>query len=427
MISRLAMGANTESCEPAATDIASRTATPRTTPKRGPVPRRRFQKGSFLRLGDSYYSMFYQDTKAPDGTLVTKQVKRCLGAVIDISERAARREHARIMEAVNQKRGSIAPVLHGQTFAEAVERWRTAIAPNLSPATVRPREYYLRGRILPRFGKINLADIGVHELQTFATELRGAVSGKTVFQILATIFGIMKYAAKCGARVPDVSFKDLELGTIARERPVAFFTRSQVGDIIGAAREPFKTLFAVAWFTGMRAGEILALTVDDLNFTDKTIRVNKSTDDSTRKVRQPKTKASIAQLPMPTALETHLRNYLMLWKPNPAGILFPTKDGTRSRSRDNVVRVGLKPVLKRLGLPMDNVGLHAFRHGLATQLAESSVPLTVLQSQLRHADVKTTLRVYSHVIPQTQRDAMEQVSPAPIVTNSITLLRRTSK
>ena len=38
-----------------------------------------------------------------------------------------------------------------------------------------------------------------------------------------------------------------------------------------------------------------------------------------------------------------------------------------------------------------------------------SVPLTVLQNQLRHADVKTTLRVYSHVIPQTQRDAMEQV------------------
>jgi hypothetical protein len=44
---------------------------------------------------------------------------------------------------------------------------------------------------------------------------------------------------------------------------------------------------------------------------------------------------------MPSGLETILRNYLMTWKPNAKGILFATKDGTRSRSRDNVVRVNL--------------------------------------------------------------------------------------
>lgn len=83
---------------------------------------------------------------------------------------------------------SIAPVLKGQTFAEAVNRWRAAIAPNLSPATVRPRESYLRTYIMPKFGKCGLAEIGVHELQTFVTELRSNVSSKTVFQILATVF-----------------------------------------------------------------------------------------------------------------------------------------------------------------------------------------------------------------------------------------------
>jgi integrase len=53
-------------------------------------------------------------------------------------------------------------------------------------------------------------------------------------------------------------------------------------------------------------------------------------------------------------------------------------------------------------------GVH--RHGLATELAEASVPLTVLQQQLRHADVKTTLRVYAHAIPESQRIAMEHAS-----------------
>jgi Oxidoreductase molybdopterin binding domain/Phage integrase family len=91
-----------------------------------------------------------------------------------------------------------------------------------------------------------------------------------------------------------------------------------------------------------------------------------------------------------------------------------------------VVRVGLKPVLRKLGISSTDTGLHAFRHGLATELAEASVPLTVLQSQLRHADVRTTLRVYSHVIPQSQRDAMERVGGQSLP-NSITLLKTGTK
>ena len=65
-------------------------------------------------------------------------------------------------------------------------------------------------------------------------------------------------------------------------------------------------------------------------------------------------------------------------------------------------------MLKKLGIST-NAGLHAFRHCLATELAEASVPIPVLQQQMRHADVKTTLKVYAHVIPQTQRDAMEHI------------------
>jgi len=83
---------------------------------------------------------------------------------------------------------------------------------------------------------------------------------------------------------------------------VPFFTRDEAMRIIEAAKEPYKTLFAVAWGTGMRAGEILALTRSDLDFERKTIRVNKSSDDKTREIRQPKTRNSVALLPLPSAL-----------------------------------------------------------------------------------------------------------------------------
>jgi integrase len=69
-----------------------------------------------------------------------------------------------------------------------------------------------------------------------------------------------------------------------------------------------------------------------------------------------------------------------------------------------------------LGIPGENVGLHAFRHGLAAELAESE-PITVLQAQMRHADVRTTLKVYAHVIPQSQRDSTERIARRSIGTN----------
>jgi integrase len=382
-------------------------ATPPSTGERGPVARRRFQKGCFVTEAGGFYSMFYVD----DAQGKTKRVKKFIGNLDQMSERAARRAHDQILQNVNQKRGSLAPVFKGQTFQDAVNNWRKAIAPNLSPATVRQRESHFKAHILPRFGRFATQEIDVHELQQFATDLRQSVSRKSVINILTTVFSTLEYAERCKIKVSGVKFSDIELGTRTEQTVVPFFTREQATRIVEEAQEPFKTLFALAWNTGLRAGELLALTVDDLDFTHKTIRVNKATDDSTRIVRQPKTKCSVAALPMPSGLEAVLRNYLMAqWKPNAAGILFPNKKGTRPRSRDNVVKVGLKPVLRKLGIPDKDAGLHAFRHGLATELVEASVPLSVLQKQLRHADVATTLRVYTHAIPQSQRDAMEGVT-----------------
>ena len=120
---------------------------------------------------------------------------------------------------------------------------------------------------------------------------------------------------------------------------------------------------------------------------------------------------------MPSVLESTLRNYLKHhWTPNPAGWLLANRKGTHPRWRDNVVKYGLKPILRKLEIPEEDAGLHCFRHGLATELAERSVPVTVLQQQMRHADVRTTLRVYAHAIPQSQRDAMESIGQGSIGT-----------
>jgi integrase len=83
--------------------------------------------------------------------------------------------------------------------------------------------------------------------------------------------------------------------------------------------------------------------------------------------------------------------------------------------------------LRPPGIPDTETGLHTFRHGLATELVEACVPVTVLQRQLRHADVRTSLKVYAHAIPESQRIAMENVGGAQSLRSKLTLLKFASK
>jgi len=95
---------------------------------------------------------------------------------------------------------------------------------------------------------------------------------------------------------------------------------------------------------------------------------------------------------MPSALEAVLRNYLEThWKRNEAGLLFPNCKGTKPLNRVNVK--------------------------YATELANASVPLPVLQRRMRHADLHTTLRIYSHLVSDTHVDVMEKLAQRSIGTN----------
>jgi integrase len=99
-------------------------------------------------------------------------------------------------------------------------------------------------------------------------------------------------------RTSDVSLSDLTLESSDTPEQ-AYFTSERANQIIQEAAQPYKTIFALSTVMGARAGELLALTISDLDFREKTNRVNKSADDLTRVVRTPKTKKWTALLPMP--------------------------------------------------------------------------------------------------------------------------------
>ena len=70
------------------------------------------------------------------------------------------------------------------------DAWSKDVAPQLSPATVRQRESYLRIHVLPVFAKESSHALDVPALQRFATSLQNDLSSKTIINVLETIFGV---------------------------------------------------------------------------------------------------------------------------------------------------------------------------------------------------------------------------------------------
>jgi integrase len=183
------------------------------------------------------------------------------------------------------------------------------------------------------------------------------------------------------------------------------FTVDQVQKILTLAEEPWHTLFSVLALEGLRAGEALGLQWRDIDLDRQLLHIRRSAWYG--KVQTTKSQASETVLPIPEALSVILRAYRESWKPNPEGFLFVTRNG-RPPSSNNVVEHHLWIILDALGFP--RCGLHAFRHSHTALLLDSGATPKVVQRQLRHADARTTLEIYGHVVGDAHRQAVEKVA-----------------
>ena len=157
--------------------------------------------------------------------------------------------------------------------------------------------------------------------------------------------------------------------------------------------------------TGLRAGEVLALQIRDIDFERRVIKVRRSAWYG--KIQTTKSLASRAPVAMPEQLAEHLRNYLATeWKENPQGFLFLNSNG-RPYAANKVVEHGLWRVLDKFHI--ERAGLHAFRHSHASLLLHVGANPKVAQEQMRHSDARITLGTYGHLIGDAQRAAVEKI------------------
>ncbi|MBW1697857.1 MAG: site-specific integrase [Deltaproteobacteria bacterium] len=167
--------------------------------------------------------------------------------------------------------------------------------------------------------------------------------------------------------------------------------------------------FLCALRTGMRLGELLGLHWGDIDFHGRFIRVRRSF----KRGRIEKTKTGRERMvDMSNQLHDCLKRLLTLRKrqaleegrTEPIEIVFHTKGGYTSQ---NSIRNVFKRMLKKAG--MREMRLHNTRHTFASLLLSSGESPAYVKDQLGHSSIKITVDIYGHLIPSSNRNAVNRL------------------
>ncbi len=176
--------------------------------------------------------------------------------------------------------------------------------------------------------------------------------------------------------------------------------------------EPYRTMLLLSLFTGMRIGEVSALSSESVNFAFKTIKIERtvSRDEYGRAFIGTDTKTLAGQrtLQMNNIVYQLLKSYYdNYFTENADNLFFIRKDKLISTGQVNCY---FKRLIVRYGISESDKGFnqHMLRHTFATRSIEAGVPAKVLQHQLGHTDIRVTLNTYCDVFDNYENVYIEQ-------------------
>jgi integrase len=370
----------------------------------GSMARRRHQTGRVIVRGKNppvFVGRWREDVIQGDQTIRVER-SMVLGTVAELkTKRIAQRLLDPVLAKINSFDYRPSKFSTVEKFADT---WELQVLIHQKPSSVKAAKSHLRTYIRKHLGKVLLHELTPQIQQNFVTLLSQTVSRKTVLNVLGILSSMLRTAKSWGFCAQAVVARELAMPTDQVHKKTRFFNGEEARNIIMLASEPYRTMFAIAAMTGLRAGEVVGLQRTDFDFDRSVIHVQRSAWYG--RVQTVKSRASRAPVSMADALVPLLKDYLAGWKPNPEGFLFLNRNG-RPYAANKVVEYGLWPVLEKLGI--ERAGMHAFRHCHASLLMDVGANPTVAKTQMRHSDARITLEAYAHIIGDSQRDAVNRV------------------
>ncbi|MFI3254500.1 MAG: site-specific integrase [Eubacteriales bacterium] len=280
----------------------------------------------------------------------------------------------------------------------------------LKESTLENKHWLIDKKITPFFGKMPLDQINANDIRRWQNKMTAFRDEKdkpysqtylkTVNNQLTAVFN---YAVKYYDLKENPCHKAGSMGKKDADE-MLFWTKAEFDQFAEAVREKptTYTAFMVLYYTGIRIGELAALTRADVDLEKATITVNKSFQKIKGKdvITDPKTPKSNRVVTIPKLLVECLRDYFdqRYELEEDQRIFEVTKGFMGNEMKRGCVKSGVK-----------KIRVHDCRHSHASLLIEMGFSPLLIADRLGHEKVETTLNTYSHLYPSKQIEVAEKL------------------
>jgi integrase len=265
---------------------------------------------------------------------------------------------------------------------------------------------------------VKLTDLTRHHIDQYYTHLttKKKLAPMTAKDRMATLKAMQNFAIKRGLMLKspvDEAMKDLR--GIKKPR-IQTFNQDQIAAVIrvAATTKPFRgrdytmamteCFVHLAAFCGLRYGEIVGLTLANVDLQNRCIRVRHSFC-RVSGLKGPKTAAGIRDVPLAPHIAVLIQKWVnRYYEDNALGLLFTNYSCKPICHTDFYVNQWM-PLLKRAGLYQEDKPLrfHALRHFAASWMVHNGLPLTDVAKVLGHETFDTTLQIYAHPVSSSSQ------------------------
>ena len=288
------------------------------------------------------------------------------------------------------------------SFKSFVDIYLTDLEPRIKRNTFLTKKHIIETKILPYFGKRKLDDIRTSDVIQWQNEImklkkdNGELFSPTYLKTIHNqLSAILNHAVNMYGLKDNVARK---AGTMGKEenKEMEFWTQEEFQAFLEfVADKPISYFaFEMLYWTGIREGELLALTPADFNFEKKTLRINKSYQRLEEKdvITDPKTPKSKRNVSMPDFLCEELKDYIgRLYGILPTDRIFHL---TKSFLHHEMTRGAEKAGVKR-------IRIHDLRHSHVSLLISMGFSAVSIGNRMGHESVDITYR-YAHMFPTEQ-------------------------
>jgi integrase len=289
-------------------------------------------------------------------------------------------------------------------FEDFLKIYYADMETRLREHTMRTKKYIIDLKVLPYFGKLKMNEIKAPDIRKWQNELIGQGYAQTYLKTINNqVAALFNYAVKYYDLPNNPCRKAGSIGKSNADE-MNFWTQEEFSKFIDALMNKHQSYmaFMILYWTGIRIGELLALTGDDVDFEKRTIRISKSYQRISGKdiITEPKTPKSKRLITIPQFLVLDLQDYIgSMYGAQEVDRLFPvTKYYLEHEMQRGIKESGVK-----------RIRLHDLRHSHASMLVEMSFSPLEIADRLGHEKIETTLNTYSHLYPNKQEKLADRL------------------